>query len=398
MLNTSRDNPIIHLKAYGGVQIDGIDRNEVQCEIDAPQLATLVEEDGHVYITVNSSCNLKVPVLSSIEIEKGMGSIKITHVTNQIKIERALGNVVLMDIGEAAIEKVGGTFAVKNTSGDVSVEKIGGNFIADGIESFSCEKIGGSCFAKDVRGDFSLEKIGGELRAQDITGVSVIPRVGGSFLARGIKIGEDIRAGGNIHLNNFEINSDRLSLKAGGSISLMIGKNYKGSEFDFNSGAREINIQINDNDLHVGDGHYSFSVGDTSRILEASSGGAISLTELVDEKENIVGDLSDYFSYEESTFSGMIQERVKSATRMAEAKVKAAEIRLEKMRERVEKHRGFHVDVDLNDIGEPPAPSVTRQVGKKGASDEERLMILKMLQDKKITVDEAETLFKALED
>jgi hypothetical protein len=41
---------------------------------------------------------------------------------------------------------------------------------------------------------------------------------------------------------------------------------------------------------------------------------------------------------------------------------------------------------------------MARKAGRKGASDEERLMILKMLQEKKITVDEAETLFKALED
>jgi hypothetical protein len=36
-------------------------------------------------------------------------------------------------------------------------------------------------------------------------------------------------------------------------------------------------------------------------------------------------------------------------------------------------------------------------VGKKGATDEERLMILKMLEEKKITVEEAEKLFKVLD-
>jgi hypothetical protein len=94
----------------------------------------------------------------------------------------------------------------------------------------------------------------------------------------------------------------------------------------------------------------------------------------------------------------MIQERIESATRMAEAKVKAAEIRLEKMRERVEKHRGLHVDLEFGDKPEQPVQPMARKAGRKGASDEERLMILKMLQEKKITVDEAETLFKALED
>jgi hypothetical protein len=44
-----------------------------------------------------------------------------------------------------------------------------------------------------------------------------------------------------------------------------------------------------------------------------------------------------------------------------------------------------------------PCRRTHAQAGKKGATDEERLMILKMLQDGKITVDEAETLFKAME-
>jgi len=78
------------------------------------------------------------------------------------------------------------------------------------------------------------------------------------------------------------------------------------------------------------------------------------------------------------------------------------------MRDHLEKNR-IHIEgigsIKDEDMFPPkpskpsqPVPPVSRPVGKKGASDEERLMILKMLQEKKITVDEAETLFKALED
>jgi hypothetical protein len=100
----------------------------------------------------------------------------------------------------------------------------------------------------------------------------------------------------------------------------------------------------------------------------------------------------------------MIQDRIESATRRAEAKVKAAEIRLGQIQDRVEKFRGIKVDVGMGDddgslpyIPEQPVPPVTRPAGKKGATDEERLMILKMLQEGTITVDEAETLFRAME-
>lgn len=398
ILNITQDDPVIHLKAYGGVQIEGVDRNEVQCEIDAPQLATLVEEDGHVYVTVNSSCNLKVPVSSSIEIEKGMGSIKILNIRNRIQIEKALGNLVLMDVGEATVEKVGGNFAVRNASGAVHVEKVGGNLVVDGAASFSSEKIGGNCYAKNVLDDFVLEKAGGGLRAQDIQGLLMVSRVGGSYKARRVMLSGDVRVGGNINVKDFNFESENLSLRAGGDIQMEIGKDFDGSKFEMTSGAKDIKVEYAQDALSVSDEEYNYAIGESDRKCESYAGGAVSLRELTGEEEDLVGDLSDYFSYEESTFSEMIQERIASATRQAEAKVKAAEIRLEKIRERVEKHRGFHIDVDLGGKGEQPVPSMTRAAGRKGASDEERLMILKMLQDKRITVDEAESLFKALED
>ena len=74
------------------------------------------------------------------------------------------------------------------------------------------------------------------------------------------------------------------------------------------------------------------------------------------------------------------------------------------MTDHLEKIRIPKIDVDLeNDLfrssewPEPPMPPVSRPAGKKGASNEERLMILKMLEENKITVDEAEKLFGALE-
>jgi hypothetical protein len=124
----------------------------------------------------------------------------------------------------------------------------------------------------------------------------------------------------------------------------------------------------------------------------------------VDFHEEILGDLSDQFEFEESAFDEMIRSRVDSATKMAEAKVKSAEIRLEQIREKLEKQRGIDIDFGFGEsekrVRPPgtPIPPVKRAAGKKGATDEERLMILQMLQDKKISVEEAEMLFRALEE
>lgn len=397
-LQLTRDDPVIHLKAYGGVKIQGADGVEVVCEIDAPQLATLVEEDGHVYVTVNASCRMTVPAKSSFEIEKGMGSIKISGVHNKIGIEKALGNLVLNDVGEVQVEKVGGSFSV-NGAGAVRVEKVGGNLVLSGLDSFKGEKIGGSCKAKAISGDFSLEKMGGGFKAQAIAGVLRLEKLGGSFSGQQVTLVSDLHAGGDIQLKGFDLEGKRVALKAGGNIRLEVGEGFEGARFEMRSGSRNIRVKLGQDDISVGDGQYEYKMDGATRTIELAAGGSVSLGELGEPGEDLLGDLSEHFEYEESPLSELIRERVESATRRAEAKVKAAEVRLDQIRERVEKHRGFNIDVDLGgERPEQPVPSVSRQVGKKGPSDEERLMILQMLQDKKINVDEAEKLFKALED
>ena len=404
-MNLTSDQPIVHIKAYGGIIMEGHDQNEIVCEIEAPQLATMVEENGHVYITVNSSCSVTLPMLSSIIIERGMGSIEIRNIKNKIEIEKALGNLLLKEIKEAAVEKVGGNFAVRKATGSVTVEKVGGNLVLEDVGSFTCEKIGGSCFSRNIQGDLTLEKAGGSVKAQNIGGVIRISRLGGSFIAKDVTVGEDIRAGGDILIKNFEIGKKDLSFKAGGCIHLEFGDDFGGCAFSMHSGVHQIRIALGNDDLSIGEESYDYQMGNTDRIVEMAAGGDISLTGISDPGEDVVGDLSDFFDFEKSPFSEMIRDRIDYATRKAEAKVRAAQIRLDQMQDRLEKKRFPKIHTDFEAImgklsperPEPPMPPVSRPAGRKGASDEERLMILKMLQDKKITVDDAEKLFIALE-
>ena len=404
ILKLSNNEPVIHLKAYSGVQVTGVDETEVQCVIDAPQLATLVEEDGHVYVTVNASCKITVPVMSSIEIERGMGSVKIANIKNKINIEKVLGNLVLSEIDGAVIGKVGGNFSVKNAANLVQIEKVAGSLTVENVAAFSCEKVGGNCTVKDVAGDFRLEKAGGNFKGQSIHGETLVSKVGGSFVASDIVFKEDLKAGGKVKLFNCDCGND-LDIKAGGDINLGISESLNDVLFSIRSGGQRITIKTGLDDIEVKDYSYDYQLGENKRSVNLAAGGSVRLHDDAQSSEDIVGDLLDRFNFEESAFSELIQERVESATRKAEAKMKTAEIRLDQIRERVEQHRGFNVDFGFNkaaghgDMRQPdqPVPPVTRPAGKKGATDEERLMILQMLQEKKITVDEAETLFKAMD-
>lgn len=406
ILKVSVRDPQIHIKAYGGVVIRGVEQTEVQCEIDAPQLATLVEDNGHVYITANSSCELDVPIDASINIEKGMGSVSISNLRNKINIEKVLGNLILMDVNSAYIEKVGGNFSVRNASGCVDLEKVNANLVVENVDSFHCEKVGGNATVKNVASEFYLIKAAGNFYAENVKTTLQFERANGSIVARSVKLKGDVRAGGDIRLIDFDFDEE-LDLRAGGEIRLQVPQDFPGANLVFNSGANEITVKALGVDMTINDEVLEYQLGKSQRELTASAGSTISIEEGYDAGEEIIGDLSAHFEYEETAFSEMVQERAESATRRAEAKIRIAEKRLEQIQDQVEKARGIHLNLGIGDRSisiekpippVPPVPPVTRPVGKKGASDEERLMILKMLQEKKITVDEAESLFRALED
>jgi hypothetical protein len=404
VLNLTREDPVVHLKAYGGVQIIGIDQAEVNCEIDAPQLATLVEENGHVYVTVNAACRLSVPRQSLIEIERGMGSVKVENISGSISVEKVLGNLVLIDVGKVEVGKVGGNFSVRKAAGAVRVEKVAGSLTIDDVQSLACEKVGGTCTLRNIQGECRVEKAGGNCLAQGLAGTAELAKFGGSLKARGITLVRDIKVGGNIELVGCRFTND-LGLYAGGNIAVALVEDGQGLSVKIRSGGHKIKIKALGEDIEHKGGEFEHQIGEGQRTITMNAGGSVSITDAPKAGEDFIGDLSDRFTFEESAFSEMIQDRIDSATRRAEAKVRTAEIRLGQIQERVEKRRGFKVDLGFGDQADQtspptpdqPVPPITRPAGKKGATDEERLMILKMLQDGKISVDEAETLFKAME-
>jgi hypothetical protein len=256
---------------------------------------------------------------------------------------------------------------------------------------------------KNVPGSLDIQKAGGNFTGQSIGNLVDGTKVGGSFTARDIHLSGDLNVGGRIKLTNVDFSNDQ-NIRAGGNVNVTLADEQKDLVFKLRSGDGKIRLKVQGDDIEHKGGTYEYQVGQGGMIVTLASGGKICVSDQLDLDEEIVGDLSDQFEFEESAFDEMIRNRVESATKMAEAKVKTAEIRLEQIREKLESQRGFGLDINFGEseqksrTTEAPRPPVQRAAGKKGATDEERLMILQMLQDKKISVEEAETLFRALEE
>jgi hypothetical protein len=126
-----------------------------------------------------------------------------------------------------------------------------------------------------------------------------------------------------------------------------------------------------------------------------NAGGDIRVTsqieagETADEFGNFAGINLDW-----SGFGERISRKVEQATRKAEAAARRAE---QKMRDAERRSRRFEGGFEIGrwnwDFGSKGASGAR----KESVSDEERMAILKMLQEKKITAEQAEQLLSSLE-
>ena len=235
----------------------------------------------------------------------------------------------------------------------MACEKVAGSLVVDAVESFTCEKIGGFVKARSVAHDFTVDKVGGGIQAQDLTGRAKIMKVGGSIKGNGIHLAEDLKVGGDIELFNASFDSG-IDLKAGGDILLGLS-DLSDLTLDLYSGSEKIMIRKAGEIIGIGEGNYTYKSGDeTSLQVDLYAGGNILVTDEMSEPV-LIGDLSDNFKFEETAFGEMIRERVESATRLAEAKVRATEIRLGKLHEKLENEFGFKLDIDLGkDVPDVP--------------------------------------------
>jgi hypothetical protein len=129
------------------------------------------------------------------------------------------------------------------------------------------------------------------------------------------------------------------------------------------------------------------TLGDGTATVTLNAGGDVRVTNQADAG-NTAEDFGNFagIGMDWSGFGERISRQVEQATRRA---TRQAEEAMRNAAERISR-RSSRWDWDSFSRGVPVSP-------KPQASEEERIMILKMLQEKKITAEEAEKLLSALE-
>ena len=370
----------------GDLQVAGWERAEVSAKTDGDEF-DLRLENGTAHVSCENDLILYLPRDARLEAGDVGGDADIRGVSGGIQGGDIGGDLQMRAVGPTKLKAVGGDLNVRACSGDFSAEEVG--------SGASLRDIQGALRLAGVGSDLYLRNMGGDIQAQtDADAVLFLqPRPG-----------------------------TKISVKAEADILLRLPASAD-AELVLQGGSME-SISVDFPGVEPGE------EGMTRRVVLGSGGAKINLTaegDLIvtsraDEWQSLLADFDngspdepfpDGFPGVPADFHKHASKRVQEAaqhtiratlqaqrhTDRAQRRVEVALHRAEEKAHAAERRSRFYGVVIHNGSGKPFSSASRTQSTPPGepVSDEERLTVLKMLQNKKISIEEAEKLLAALD-
>lgn len=392
-------NAKIKIESTGGdLSVIGWDGNDLLIKGD--EEAIRVEQKGEVVSVFSSDdLSLRVPRNASLQFLTIGGDASLRGLSGGCEIKEVGGDLSIRDTGPISIDSIHGDISMSNMKGDVYIKNIHGDA--------SIREVDGGVSIQMLTGDLSLRGVKGDLRITNLHGDASIHGVDGNVLLDSVSDDLALRgAGGDIKVHVGEDvvvylepkSNGEYTIDAGDDILVVLPKNANAT-LDLRGDEIFMDWQGFDNDefatervVTLGDGgaKITLNAGGEVRISNRSDAG-----ESADEFGNFAG-----LNFDWSGFGERISRQVEQATARAAKRVEEAARRAERLAERhARRGKGGlilgRLNLDLKSgIPRPPSPPAPPS---EPVSEDERMAILKMLADKKITAGQAEQLLAALE-
>lgn len=406
---TSPNPEIVIQQILGNLLIKGGDEPQVVIQADPSEL-TVEKQDDSLQLSCLGDCNIRLPHGATIKIAAAHGDAHLKYLEDALTIGTIHGSLTLRSVAGTQIDTVHGDFSAKEVDGSLQVQSIYGNAAA--------REIMGDCVLEDVQGNLDLREIEGQIttncsgnvrmRLNLLSGSNYQVKADGNLYChlphdasvKLVMIGEsDIikvkspKSAQVYHQSELTLElgdaSAEMLLSAGGGLYVSYDEDGRGEgygsettypedlsqqiaqqvEAQISSQLQMINEQIermSDQFNRVG-----MSTDEANRILEKARQASERGTARAQEKLRLAQE--------------KLERKLEATRRQQERRARAAE-------ERAQGHSRRSWGIEWPAPPTPPPPPSTPQV-----SEEERLMILRMLEQKKISLDEADKLLAALE-
>ncbi len=381
------------------VVVEGPQADELQAEAAAQRVS----------LTLSRRATVRVPRQARLSLAKVAGDARVEGLDSAVTIGQVRGDLVLRQTAGAEIEHVGG---------DVSAKKIGG--------ALSIGFAGGDVSARGVAGPFTAE------------------RTAGDVYLRKAAAGARVKAGGDIALH-LDFQADQAyEFVAGGDLTSRVSPEASAT-LALHAGG-DISVSVPDANVEGDDHEQTVILGGGEAQVRLRAGGDITLSDVTADSSGVAESGDDFGSHIAAQIEGQMAELQKhlnqelshldfhidaeavaanarhaaerqidaarrKAERLAETarrkeesvrrRADAARRRAERIEERARRRTAFldfgkNLSVNFDRPARPPRPPAPPPA-PDAVSDEERMSILRMLEQGKISVAEAEKLLSALE-
>jgi hypothetical protein len=405
------ENSIILVESVAGdLRVAGWERAEIMAKTNGENLN--IEEDGeNIAISCDDDLIIYMPRLASLIVENVAGEVSLQALKGQVKFEKINSDLSLNDVEMVDLETISGDVSLRNV-GNITMENVHGDLnLQKGRGDCSVETIHGDVSIRDVEGNIHLEQVNGDLYVRNVRG-SVNADVNGDAALNLSPVADEtyrVNAEGDLLLHLPEDANAELHLAAMDGESLHV--DFPGVTLEEESPTQK--IKLGDGSAKI----YLTASGDlivTSKTdrwnstadfgVGMSDGFGIPPIPPIPPFPHLSRDLDglsnrinvkvqkalEKVQMRTDGLSRRAEERVEAAMRRAEAKGRAAEVRARRGHARQVTGR---INVGATEVFN--FSSGKKQV--QPVSDEERMTILRMLQEKKISVADAEKLLSALE-
>ncbi|HMK09398.1 MAG TPA: hypothetical protein VK449_10240 [Anaerolineales bacterium] len=327
------------LSIGGDLRLTGADSARLEAQAGRHGSLRLTSKADGVELTCEGGCLVFLPASCRVEIGIISGDGRVTDLTGPLAIETVQGDLRLRRLGSVRLGQV---------RGDLTAQRIRGDFAA--------EAAGGDAQMEKMEGDLRLASVGGDLRVGGLEGSLQAHCGGDASLTFAPRHGSEsiVEAAGDVRVRVPPGASLRAELRAAGDLRAE------------SSGARV-----------PGPGSLHLTLRDGAASLTASAGGDLLF------QESAHADPSD--------LAGAITAQVEAALVAAESDLQGDLGEEGDLATTVSDEVRRALDRALRRDREQGTPQ------ESPAGEREREMILKMLAEHRITSEQAEALFRALE-
>jgi len=353
--------PRIRIEAIDGdLSVVGWEGEDILIKTDEDEL-TLQQNGEEVTLSCTDDVSLRIPKEAALFIQRIGGDAALRGVMGNIEIKEVENDLSIRESGSVAVESVKSDFNLRGAKGNLYVNKVGGDV--------SIRDVGGNIMLDSVADDLALRGARGNVD---------------------VNVGEDV-------VVYLEPKADgQYSIVAGDDILLVLPPNANAT-LDLHGDQIDIAWPDIENDEDAVE--RVVTLGDGSARITLNAGGDIRVTNdanagnSAEEFGNFAG-----MNFDWSGFGERISRQVEQATARAAKRAEEAARRVERHAERHARRWKGNVKVgrwnwDLNSQNVPPPPVPPSEP----VAEEERMAVLKMLAEKKITAEQAEQLLNALE-